>query len=100
MIKLNKSYFGGARESEVCFSKCPSLALTLVPLGGKTVSSYSMQMLFNVWVEVQRVEFINSSIGNSLMVQRLGLRASIAGGMGSIPGQGAKISQAMQRGQK
>ena len=34
------------------------------------------------------------------MVQRLGLRASIAGGMGSIPGQGAKISQAMQRGQK
>ena len=29
--------------------------------------------------------------GNSLVVQWLGLRASTAGGMGSIPGQGTKI---------
>ena len=36
--------------------------------------------------------------GNSLTVQWLGLRASIAGGTGSIPGQGTKIPQAVQRG--
>ena len=34
------------------------------------------------------------------MVQRLGLRASTAGDMGWIPGQGAKISHAMWQGQK
>ena len=33
-------------------------------------------------------------IGNSLVVQWLGLRASTAGGMGSIPGQGTKMSRA------
>ena len=32
--------------------------------------------------------------GNSLVVQRLGLCASTAGGMGSIPGQGTKRSEA------
>ena len=31
-------------------------------------------------------------VGNSLVVQQLGLRASTAGGMGSILGQGFKIS--------
>ena len=34
------------------------------------------------------------------MVQWLGLRASTAGGTGSIPGQGTKILQATWRGQK
>ena len=34
------------------------------------------------------------------MVQSLGLHASTAGGLGSIPGRGTKILQATQRGQK
>ena len=38
--------------------------------------------------------------GNSLAVQWLGLRTSIAGGMGSIPGCGTKIPQAAWCGQK
>ena len=38
--------------------------------------------------------------GTSLVVQWLRLHASNAGGMGSIPGQGTKIPQAMQCGQK
>ena len=38
--------------------------------------------------------------GNSLLAQWLGLCASAAGGMGSIPGEGTKIPQAMQHGQK
>ena len=68
MIKLGKSYFGGSLESEVCFSKCPSSALAVVPSEGKFITAYSMQLLFNIWVEVQRVKFGNSSIGNSLTV--------------------------------
>lgn len=35
VIRLNKSYFGGAQEPEVCFSKGLSTALTLVSSGGK-----------------------------------------------------------------
>ena len=38
--------------------------------------------------------------GTSLVVQWLRLHASIAGGMGSIPGQGAKIPHAVWHGQK
>ena len=34
------------------------------------------------------------NLGNSLVVQRLGLGTSTAGGTGSIPGWGTKISQA------
>ena len=34
--------------------------------------------------------------GNSLVVQWLGLHAFTAGGLGSTPGQGAKILQAVQ----
>ena len=41
-----------------------------------------------------------NEIGNSLVVQCLGLHASTAGGKGSIPGQGTKIQQAVQHGQK
>ena len=37
---------------------------------------------------------------NSLAVQWLGLRASTAGGTGSIPGRGTKILHAAQYGQK
>ena len=37
---------------------------------------------------------------NSLVVQWLGLHASTAGGLGSIPGQGTKIPQASWWGQK
>ena len=39
-------------------------------------------------------------LGNSLVVQWLGLHAFIAEGPGSIPGQGTKIPQAVSRGQK
>ena len=35
-------------------------------------------------------------MGNSLGVQWLGLHASTAGGMGSIPGQGTKVPHAAQ----
>ena len=38
--------------------------------------------------------------GNSLEVQWLGLSAFIAEDLGSIPGQGTKIPQALQYGQK
>ena len=37
--------------------------------------------------------------GTSLAVQWLGLWASTAGGMGSIPGQGTKFPQAARQGQ-
>ena len=37
----------------------------------------------------------NEDSGTSLVVQWLGLRASTAGGTGSIPGQGTKIPQAV-----
>ena len=40
------------------------------------------------------------SWGNSLAVQWLGLHASTAGGMGSIPGHGTKILQVVQYGKK
>ena len=39
-------------------------------------------------------------LGNSLVVQWLGLHAFTAEDLGSIPGQGTKIPQAMQCGQK
>ena len=38
--------------------------------------------------------------GNSLAAQLLGLRSSIAEGVGSIPGRGTKIQQAVRCGQK
>ena len=40
------------------------------------------------------------TLGNSLVVQWLGLRTFTAGGMGSMPGQGAKIPHATHGGQK
>ena len=42
----------------------------------------------------------NIIIGNSLAVQKLGLRALTDEGPGLIPGQGTKIPQATWRGQK
>ena len=44
--------------------------------------------------------FQRDNSGTSLMVQWLGLRASTAGGTGSIPGQGTKIPHAARHGQK
>ena len=38
--------------------------------------------------------------GTSLAVQWLGLHASNAGGVGSVPGRGTKIPHAAQHGQK
>ena len=37
----------------------------------------------------------NTMLGNSLVVQWLGLRASAAGGTGSIPGLGTKFPHAL-----
>ena len=42
----------------------------------------------------------NYRLGTSLEVQWLGLHASNAGGMGSIPGQGTKTLHAARHGQK
>ena len=44
--------------------------------------------------------FLKRGLGNSLAVQWLGLRASMVGGTGSIPGQGTKIPRIMLHGQK
>ena len=43
---------------------------------------------------------MEKNLGNSMAVQWLGLHASTAVGWGSILGQGTKIPQAKQRGQK
>ena len=43
---------------------------------------------------------LRTKIGNSLAVQWLGLRASIAGGPGLIPGQETRIPLALWCGQK
>ena len=48
---------------------------------------------------MQDLAFISEvCLGNSLAV--LPLRASTAGGTGSVPGQGTKIPQALQHGQR
>ena len=49
---------------------------------------------------MQRVKTVKNPVGNSLAVQWLGLRASIAGATDSIPGWGTKMPHAMQHGQK
>ena len=61
-----------------------------------------MTQRFHSYVCAQRIENRNSNMytmGN-LVVQWLGLQASTAGGMSSIPGQGTKILQATRCGQK
>ena len=47
-----------------------------------------------------KVDFKTKSTGTSLVVQWLRLHESTAGGVGSIPGWGTKISHATQCGQK
>ena len=47
-----------------------------------------------------RMAIIKKTTGTSLVVLWLRLRASTAGGMGSIPGWGTKIPHAKQRGKK
>ena len=46
------------------------------------------------------MELERRSLGNSLAVQWLGLRAFTAEGLGSIPGQGTKIPHTMWHSQK
>ena len=46
------------------------------------------------------LQFKKGNSRNSLAVQRLGLGTFTAEGLGSIPGQGTKIPQATQHGQK
>ena len=46
------------------------------------------------------IGFLKGILGNSLVVQCLGLCALTAEGLGPIPGQGTKILQAVQHGQK
>ena len=52
------------------------------------------------FIPFSKLRYNSHIIGNSLAVQWLGLRASTAGGMGSIPGWGTKIPQAPRHGQK
>ena len=49
---------------------------------------------------IQAEGIIRAKAGNSLVVQWLGLCASTAGGMGSIPDRRTEIPQAAQHGQK
>ena len=44
---------------------------------------------------MQAINIIKNLLGNSLVVQWLGLHASIARSVGSIPGGGTKILQAV-----
>lgn len=48
--------------------------------------------------EIERIQ--NTQQGNSLSVQWLGLQASLAEGMGSVPGWGAKDPTRLERWQK
>ena len=43
---------------------------------------------------------MKKNLGNSLLVQLLGLCAFTAEDVGSIPGRGTKVLQALQRGKK
>ena len=52
-----------------------------------------------VWTESQRSQDSNTSLGNLLAVQWLGLSTSSARAAGSIPGSGTKITHAMWHGQ-
>ena len=49
---------------------------------------------------LRAVSIYNEMTRTSLVVQWLGVSTFIAGGPGSIPGQGTKIPQAAQYGQK
>ena len=51
-------------------------------------------------LEVIDVLFGKQSMGTSLAVQWLGVRASTARGTGSLPGRGTKIPQDVWRGRK
>ena len=55
---------------------------------------FSVPILFNVFKKHFK------SFGNTLGVQWLGLRASTAGGTGSIPGVGTRILHVTRRSQK
>ena len=61
-----------------------------------TISRFTFISSVNLYY-VPKVMYLN---GTSLVVQRLRLCTPIAGGEGSIPGQGTRIPQAAQRGQK
>ena len=43
---------------------------------------------------------LKTELGNSLVIQWLGLHASTAGGIGSVPGWGTKIPHALWHSQK
>ena len=60
-------------------------------------SSVTLNCSYKCWA---LSSYLKWGLGNSLVGQWLGLRASTAGGTGSIPGQGTKIPHATQCGQK
>lgn len=64
MIEQSQVFWGVAQDSEVCFSK----HLPLTHHGSfrrkNCVAAHFMQMLFNIWVEAERVEFRNSNVRN------------------------------------
>ena len=65
-------------------------------------------MLFTLFGRYLKVELLGHRVkvclssleGTSLPVQWLGLRASTAGGAGSIPGRGTRMPHAVQHGQR
>ena len=59
-----------------------------------------MHKLLKLSYSTSLLQWDIKNVGNSQAVQWLGLHASTLGGIGSIPGQGTKIPQAMQCGQK
>ena len=63
-------------------------------------ASHHCKLFFSSWWIRQISKENHRSKGNSLAVQRLGLHALTAEDLGSIPGQGTKIPQALWRGHK
>ena len=53
-----------------------------------------------IWRPHQSIISLNTERGNSLVVQKLGLHVLTAEGLGSIPGQGTKIPQAVGKKKK
>ena len=92
---LAKSHFGNRRGIRIFYK---------VLLATRTHARQGLSMASPVWMVLlvlansrhQRMTLkLSRKVGNSLAVQWLGLHALTAEGLGSIPGQGTKIPQAV-----
>ena len=93
-LKVRKTwYFSGFC---LCLLKSVKMQQHPISLLENEISQVTTDTVWShLYVESKKVNF-----GTSLAVQWLRLRASTAGGLGSIPGWGAKILHAVHRGQK